>query len=320
MLVRDARLGNRQIRTEDFRASARGYGVGGCPPGLESKGCMPPGLAAKLLVVPVSTAASIAALSSVPLSAQYLYPDTNDYYYRYGGDYLYRVDRSSSLIDALLPLAFGGYAPGLLPCPIPTWAGKNPVHSHRTRAAGAASMGSGSNQPIQIVAAVTIVIIVGVPGWSAALKAAPSSAPPCLAAVETGAPSESWRPGPEGTLSTPGRRAAADAIAASARAEVFGPGFAGCRDARRAPARGCATFRSGWPEASPSVKLTIVNPGFEPDCRAAHCEPARRGAARSRRNDSARGAWLPRICWRSTIRGCARISFATCQQSKLCAR
>ena len=112
MLVRDARLGNRQIRTEDFRANARGYGVGGCPPGLESKGCMPPGQAAKLLGAPISTAARLAALSSVPLSAQYLYPDTNDYYYRYGGDYLYRVDRSSSLIDALLPLAFGGYSPG----------------------------------------------------------------------------------------------------------------------------------------------------------------------------------------------------------------
>ena len=95
--------------------SARGYGVGGCPPGLELKGCMPPGQAAKLLGVPISTAASLAGLSSVPLSARYLYPDTNDYYYRYGGDYLYRVDRSSSLIDALLPLAFGGYSPGSVP-------------------------------------------------------------------------------------------------------------------------------------------------------------------------------------------------------------
>ncbi len=74
---------------------------------------MPPGQAAKLLGTPISRAASLAALSSVPLSAQYLYPDTNDYYYRYGGDYLYRVDRSTSLIDALLPLAFGGgYCPG----------------------------------------------------------------------------------------------------------------------------------------------------------------------------------------------------------------
>jgi hypothetical protein len=104
--IRQGRLAN------GLGVNARGYGIGGCPPGLESKGCMPPGQAAKLLGTPISTAASVAALSSVPLSAQYLYPDTNDYYYRYGGDYMYRVDRSSSLIDALLPLAFGGYSPG----------------------------------------------------------------------------------------------------------------------------------------------------------------------------------------------------------------
>ena len=112
VLVRDPRLGVRQVRAEDFRTNAIGYGDSWCPPGLQSKGCMPPGQAAKLLGAPISTAASLASLGAVPLSAQYLYPDTNDYYYRYGGDYLYRVDRSSSLIDALLPLAFGGYMPG----------------------------------------------------------------------------------------------------------------------------------------------------------------------------------------------------------------
>jgi hypothetical protein len=120
---RTAEFNNRIITREDVRqgrlaneassANARGYGVGGCPPGLESKGCMPPGQAAKLLGSPISAASRLASLSAVPLSAQYLYPETNDYYYRYGGDYLYRVDRSSNLIDALLPLAFGGgYYPG----------------------------------------------------------------------------------------------------------------------------------------------------------------------------------------------------------------
>jgi hypothetical protein len=119
---RTAQFDNRIITREDvrdgrfaeaFSSRARGYGVGRCPPGLESKGCMPPGQAAKLLGAPISRAASLASLSAVPLSAQYLYPDTNDYYYRYGGDYLYRVDRNSNLIDALLPLAFGGgYYPG----------------------------------------------------------------------------------------------------------------------------------------------------------------------------------------------------------------
>jgi hypothetical protein len=113
IITRDDVRQGRFANTEAFSANARGYGIGGCPPGLESKGCMPPGQAAKLLGAPISRAASIAALSAVPLSAQYLYPDTNDYYYRYGGDYLYRVDRGTSLIDALLPLAFGGgYYPG----------------------------------------------------------------------------------------------------------------------------------------------------------------------------------------------------------------
>jgi hypothetical protein len=110
--VRDARNGNRALRAEEFRANAVGYGVGGCPPGLASKGCMPPGQAAKLLGTPLSTATQLAALSSVPLSAQYLYPDTNDYFYRYGDGNIFRIDRDTSLVDALLPLAFGGYYPG----------------------------------------------------------------------------------------------------------------------------------------------------------------------------------------------------------------
>ena len=103
---------DRLVRAENFGEKARGYGVGGCPPGLESKGCMPPGQAAKLLGRPLSTASRFAALSAVPISARYLYPDTNDYFYRYGDGYLYRVDRDTSLIDSLLPLAFGGYMPG----------------------------------------------------------------------------------------------------------------------------------------------------------------------------------------------------------------
>jgi len=93
--------------------NAVGYGIGGCPPGLASKGCMPPGQAAKLLGTRLSDASRFAALGSVPLSARYLYPDTNDYFYRYGDGYMYRVDRGDQLISALLPLAFGGgYYPG----------------------------------------------------------------------------------------------------------------------------------------------------------------------------------------------------------------
>ena len=114
---------DRIITRDDVRAGrfarlegrdAIGYGVGGCPPGLASKGCMPPGQAAKLLGTRFSDAGRFAALGAVPLSARYLYPDTDEYYYRYGDGYLYRVDRGDQLISALLPLAFGGssYYPG----------------------------------------------------------------------------------------------------------------------------------------------------------------------------------------------------------------
>ena len=41
----------------------------------------------------------------MPFSARYLYPDTDDYFYRYGDGYMYRVDRGDQLISALLPLA-----------------------------------------------------------------------------------------------------------------------------------------------------------------------------------------------------------------------
>ncbi|HSQ99482.1 MAG TPA: hypothetical protein VLM36_06150 [Sphingomicrobium sp.] len=125
-----------------------GYGVGGCPPGLASKGCVPPGiarqdtlqtlraadagafqasrlqmlapstriiapnLAASYVGAPLSTVANYVPLSALPSSYSYLYPDTPNYYYQYGGGYLYQVDRSTSLIDALIPLLAGGYMPG----------------------------------------------------------------------------------------------------------------------------------------------------------------------------------------------------------------
>ena len=111
IFVRDARLGTRVVRAEDF-GRVRGLDIGGCPPGLMDKGCMPPGQAAKLLGTRFSDAERIVTLGSVPYSVRYLYPDTNDFYYRYGDGYMYRVDRGTSLIDALLPLAFGGYMPG----------------------------------------------------------------------------------------------------------------------------------------------------------------------------------------------------------------
>ena len=143
------RADRREIRNERFASSANrgvGFGVGGCPPGLASKGCMPPGqaknldrminadafrtsrlatlasgarsrfvnpyVASRYLGQPVSAVSQLAALSVLPQSVRYLYPDTDDYYYRYGGGYAYRVGRDNDLIDYILPLLAGGYMPG----------------------------------------------------------------------------------------------------------------------------------------------------------------------------------------------------------------
>ena len=73
---------------------------------------LPMTTAQSLVGVPLTTAATVATLSPLPNSVQYLYPDTPDYYYRYGDGYLYQVDRGSNLIAALLPLLGGGYMPG----------------------------------------------------------------------------------------------------------------------------------------------------------------------------------------------------------------
>ena len=64
---------------------------------------------AQFVGAPITTIAGIAA---VPATIQYLYPDTPDYYYRYGDGYLYQVDRGDNLIAALIPLLAGGYMPG----------------------------------------------------------------------------------------------------------------------------------------------------------------------------------------------------------------
>ena len=61
---------------------------------------------------PVSTVTNVVQLQPLPTPAQYLYPDTPDYYYQYGDGYVYQVDRTSNLIAALIPLLTGGYMPG----------------------------------------------------------------------------------------------------------------------------------------------------------------------------------------------------------------
>jgi hypothetical protein len=111
--IRDFENGRRMA----FGDNVVGFGVGGCPPGLADKGCMPPGQAKKLIGARISEAQRIASLERLPVRLQSLYPDTDDYYYRYGNGYLYQVDRQNQLIDALMPLFGLGYGIGQ---PFPT--------------------------------------------------------------------------------------------------------------------------------------------------------------------------------------------------------
>lgn len=106
-----------RVERNSFRfANARTQALfNGCPPGLAAKnnGCLPPGQAKKSLIgTPLATLASFSALSALPSNVSYLYPETDDYFYRYDDGYAYRVNRSSSLIDALIPLLAGGFMPG----------------------------------------------------------------------------------------------------------------------------------------------------------------------------------------------------------------
>lgn len=111
------RIGTRDWDNRDRwdRGSGRAGFIDGCPPGLWMKdnGCLPPGQAKKLFGRSIGDAERIAALNEVPFGFRSFYPDTSDYYYRYGDGYMYRVDRSSDLISALLPLIGGGYVPGM---------------------------------------------------------------------------------------------------------------------------------------------------------------------------------------------------------------
>lgn len=83
-----------------------GVWLNGCPPGLAKKpvACMPPGQVKRLIGQPVSVLSSQVALQPLPVRLSALYPDTNDYYYRYGNGYMYQVNRSNDLVSSLLPL------------------------------------------------------------------------------------------------------------------------------------------------------------------------------------------------------------------------
>jgi len=96
----------RDVDRDDLFVRRLGYGAGGCPPGLAKKAvaCVPPGQAARFVGQPLIAATRFAALDPMPRSFNNLFWDNDDYYYRYGGGYVYRVDRDRDMISGLIPL------------------------------------------------------------------------------------------------------------------------------------------------------------------------------------------------------------------------
>lgn len=88
--------------------------IDGCPPGLAAKnnGCLPPGQVRKQWGYGAPLLGAYIN-NYLPMEYRNWYPDSNDYYYRYGDGYAYRVDRSDNFVSGLFPLEYDGYyAPG----------------------------------------------------------------------------------------------------------------------------------------------------------------------------------------------------------------
>ncbi|MEO5972248.1 MAG: hypothetical protein ABIP91_02665 [Sphingomicrobium sp.] len=95
-----------------FADNHRGWNAAFCPPGLDKKNndCMPPGQAKKHhlgRLIPFAYRDRM-----LPLYLRDRYRDNDDYYYRYGGGYMYQVNRRDNLISSLLPLFAGGLGLG----------------------------------------------------------------------------------------------------------------------------------------------------------------------------------------------------------------
>ena len=101
----DIRLVRRDFSDGPFFRSGRS--PFDCPPGLDRKdnGCLPPGQAKKLVGAPLLPAF---ADSRLPFQYRNWYPDNDDFYYRAGDGFIYRVNRSNDLVDGLIPLFGGG--------------------------------------------------------------------------------------------------------------------------------------------------------------------------------------------------------------------
>ena len=88
---------------------AVGYGVGGCPPGLAKKGCMPPGQAKKLFGVGQRVPYGYDGLMgyrSLPYSLRSRYQLDPYSRYIYRDDYLYRVDPATMVVSQILRAVF----------------------------------------------------------------------------------------------------------------------------------------------------------------------------------------------------------------------
>jgi hypothetical protein len=111
------RIGRDVRRMPDFRPDEpriAGFDRG-CPPGLAKKGngCLPPGQAKKLFARGQRIERDWFEGYRMPLAYQSFYRDTPDYYYSYDDSgYIYRADRGSDLISAIIPLFGGGFGIG----------------------------------------------------------------------------------------------------------------------------------------------------------------------------------------------------------------
>jgi hypothetical protein len=115
----------------------------GCPPGLAKKAipCVPPGQLKSLQGQSLSAVRQKIALQELPLRLRSLYRDDDDYYYRYGNGYVYKVDRDRDVISSLLPL-FGlgamvgqpfpaGYSNSYLPASLQSFYPDTPYTSYK---------------------------------------------------------------------------------------------------------------------------------------------------------------------------------------------
>jgi hypothetical protein len=84
-----------------------GYGVGGCPPGLAKKGCMPPGQAKKLFGIGQRVPRGYDGLlgyNNLPYNVRSYYGRQLDprSRYIYDNNYIYRVDPRTMLVQQVL--------------------------------------------------------------------------------------------------------------------------------------------------------------------------------------------------------------------------